>query len=336
MAGSSINPDILKRYLEGKCSREEAALVEQWYGQTEHDDIPPELDIPQHLSRVKKGISETESPREATLPARKTGKITYRIYMAAASVALLAVLSVALILSGRGHLPAADEFTEVSNTESRIIRYQLPDKSLVWLHPNARLRYAPSAFSSAGRKVSLLGEAFFDIAKNPASPFVVEAGDMRVKVLGTSFLVSPGNNQAGYEVAVVSGKVEVYSEDKNSSAVSRSVVLNPSEKASFHTLTGAVTTSKIPASDPRIETWQPASLLFDDTSLKEVARQLELKFGLEVRFEDSSLGNCMLKASFENHRLVEVLDAMSEMLELTYELTQKQVILRGSGCPENS
>ncbi len=337
MAGNSIDPDVLKRYLDGTCSPEEATEVEEWYRRIGHSGSPPEFSQPLHFLKVRRKISEIEAAHENPAPVYRTNRPTaWKRYFAAASVLLLigmAFLPGLLKTGGTDTLEKAAPVTVFTNTLSRIVKYQLPDKSTVWLHPDATLQYEEPAFSSLGRKVRLRGEAFFEIVRDPANPFIVEVDKMRVKVLGTSFLVRPSDSLANYEVAVVTGKVEVYSENRDSDASSPSVVLNPSEKASFHLPTGAVTASRITTADPHIDTWQPADLSFEDASLTEVAGQLELSFGVKVHFANSSLANCVLKASFENHRLAEVLDAMSEMLELTYEINHEQILLKGSGCP---
>ncbi len=339
MDGNSIEPEVLKRYLDGVCSPEEAARVEEWYRRIGHEGAPPEFSQPLHLLKVQRKISEIEAARENPAPVYRVNRpVTWKHYFAAASVLLLVgvtLLPRLLKTDGKGSIEHAPAATVITNTLPRIVKYQLPDKSTVWLHPDATLQYDEPAFLSAGRKIRLSGEAFFEIVRDPANPFIVEVDKMRVKVLGTSFLVRPDGGPANYEVAVVTGKVEVYSENRSSDAPSPSVVLNPSEKASFHLPTGAVTASRITTADPHIETWQPADLSFEDTSLADVAGQLELSFGVKVHFENSALANCVLKASFENHRLAEVLDAISEMLELTYEINHEQILLKGTGCPTN-
>ncbi len=340
MAGNSIDPDVLKRYLDGTCSPNEAARVEEWYRRIGHNSPPPGFSQPLHLLKVRRKIAEIEAARENPAPVYRAGSLTrWKRYVAAASVLLLLGIALlpAVLKTGGKEIPGEKaDVTVLTNTLSRIVKYQLPDQSTVWLHPAATLQYEKPAFSSAGRKVRLSGEAFFEITRDPANPFIVEVDKMRVRVLGTSFLVRPADSLMNYEVSVVTGKVEVYAEKGNPGSPSGSVVLHPSEKASFHLPTGAVTASRITAADPHIETWQPANLSFEDASLAEVARRLELSFGVKVHFENSSLANCILKASFENHRLAEVLDAISEMLELTYEINNEQILLKGSGCPAGS
>jgi transmembrane sensor len=62
----------------------------------------------------------------------------------------------------------------------------LPDGSHVWLNAASSLKY-PTAFNAGVRKVQLKGEAYFEITKNPGKPFIVDATNHTVKVLGTHF-----------------------------------------------------------------------------------------------------------------------------------------------------
>ena len=83
----------------------------------------------------------------------------------------------------------------------------LPDGSQVWLYPDSRLLF-PHRFTGNEREVSLEGQAYFKVVRNEEQPFVVSAGDMVTKVLGTEFVVAAYANDIP-KVALVSGKVEV-------------------------------------------------------------------------------------------------------------------------------
>lgn len=95
-------------------------------------------------------------------------------------------------------------FTEISTSDSIKI-FLLPDNSKITLNKNSSLWYLTN-FSE--RKVELIGEAFFEVTHNEASPFYVQAKDVSVKVLGTTFNVNT-NKKEHAEVTVISGKVKV-------------------------------------------------------------------------------------------------------------------------------
>jgi len=87
---------------------------------------------------------------------------------------------------------------------------KLSDGSQVWVNQKSNFSY-PTEFSDEKRLVKLSGEAFFDITKNPKKPFIIESGDLEVKVLGTSFNVRNYENENFAQITVRSGKVQVTS-----------------------------------------------------------------------------------------------------------------------------
>ena len=95
----------------------------------------------------------------------------------------------------------------------------LEDGTTVWLNAQSTLTY-PSHFAGKERKVAITGEAFFDVAKNPRKPFIVESQDIRLEVLGTQFNVYE-YPQTGYSrIALIEGSVKIYRGDNESESFS--------------------------------------------------------------------------------------------------------------------
>src|SRR5690606_20930247 len=103
----------------------------------------------------------------------------------------------------------------------------LMDGSRVILNAGSSLRY-PERFSGIVREVYLEGEGYFEVAKDPGRPFIVHAGPLKTKVLGTSFNINAYAGQSKMEVSVLTGKVQV--EETKSG---RSVDLLPHEKVRY-------------------------------------------------------------------------------------------------------
>jgi transmembrane sensor len=89
-------------------------------------------------------------------------------------------------------------------------QYQLvlPDGPRVWLNAASSLRF-PAGFSGKERKVTLKGEAYFEVAENAKMPFVVEAGNNVVQVLGTHFNLMAYTEEPSTNVTLLEGAVKV-------------------------------------------------------------------------------------------------------------------------------
>lgn len=148
-----------------------------------------------------------------------------------------AALSLSVILCGLGivklmtHGPVEETvvMTQFIAPEGSVSTLDLEDGTKVWLSGGARLSY-PEHFSGDDRRVNLVGEAFFDVAKAPGSRFVVESDYLDVIVKGTRFdmKTSPEPTET-QSVLLVEGSVEVMMPMKE-----EAVILNPSELLSYH------------------------------------------------------------------------------------------------------
>ena len=107
---------------------------------------------------------------------------------------------------------------------------QLPDGSRVWLNSETSIRF-PVCFMKDRRKVYLSGEAYFEVTKNASAPFHVYVEGGEVTVLGTSFNVSAYKEDAIWQTTLVSGRVQVVTDDSK-------VVVKPTEQYSIDRQTG--------------------------------------------------------------------------------------------------
>lgn len=130
---------------------------------------------------------------------RKTRRFTMPVWTRWAAAAVVAALGATLLLQ---QLPEKTQ-TIVAATDRQ--QATLPDGSIVFLKKDARLHYTAAFAKKQQRHVTLEGEAFFEVAKDPQHPFTIDAENLRVTVVGTSFLV----NTHAREVTVRSGKVQV-------------------------------------------------------------------------------------------------------------------------------
>lgn len=96
---------------------------------------------------------------------------------------------------------------EIVTTDSVKVFY-LSDKTRISLNKNSRFTY-PEKFTDSLRIVSLAGEAFFEVTADSHKPFIIQAGQTKTRVLGTSFNIKAHEKDEDVQVTVVSGKVQL-------------------------------------------------------------------------------------------------------------------------------
>jgi len=191
----------------------------------------------------------------------------YLKYMAAASI---------LFLLGLGFFfkPNVTAEKQVSFKTSDIPKsIELSDGSKIYLAANSLFQY-PETFSGEERKVTLLkGNAFFEVAKDKKHPFIITSGEIKTRVVGTSFHIQLSKSKC--EVIVVTGKVNV-------SSKGQSIDLVPNEEALF-------TSQKLIkqlADKAFLVNWYTTDVTLNQTTLKQVITLLQYKYGVSFRYND--------------------------------------------------
>lgn len=178
----------------------------------------------------------------------------------------------------------------------------LPDGTRVWLNAASSLTY-PELFGGNNRTVKLQGEAYFEVAKNKAMPFHVITSDQDVEVTGTHFNINNYKDDQLTKTTLLEGSVNV----KSAGLVK---ILIPGEQASVNTNPAIIKVKKVDVEEEIA--WKNGLFQFDNTSLKNILKQLERWYNVKVNYTDfpSKHYNGMISRSAN---LSEVL----KMLELT-------------------
>ncbi|MBV8255545.1 MAG: FecR domain-containing protein [Chitinophaga sp.] len=157
------------------------------------------------------------------------------------------------------------------------IRIALADGTRVWVNAASELIY-PSAFNGPTREVQVHGEAYFEVAVNVQQPFIVQAGEVSVQVLGTSFNVNTYNTNI--QTTLTSGKVSATADGKK-------VVLSPGQQAVYHPQTGDLQQLTV---ETRIFTaWKDGDVYFEEENLSTIVKSLSRSYDYEFKFEDATL-----------------------------------------------
>ena len=151
----------------------------------------------------------------------------------------------------------------------------LADGSKVWMNSASTLKY-PTAFSGKERKVYLTGEAYFEVAKNAAMPFIVKTSKAEVQVLGTHFNVMAYDDEANCKTTLLEGSVRV-----QSSAIIN--VIRPGQQAIINSQGQQKITSDINI-DEEIA-WKNGFFIFKDAGIKGIMQQASRWYDLDVVYE---------------------------------------------------
>lgn len=191
------------------------------------------------------------------------------------------------------------ETISLINQDERIKLIHLADGSKVWLNKNATLVYS-SQFTGTERKVSLTGEAFFEVTQDKEKPFVISTKYSDVTVLGTSFNVIAEALKT--EVSVTTGKVKVSSLTKPNS-----IIIEPGYSASCtsESLTSSATKNSNYAS------WKTGAFVFDNTPLNQVIADLRTYYPEQIVITYPGKDTCKLKARFNQARLSEIIEVIN-------------------------
>lgn len=191
----------------------------------------------------------------------------YLKYMAAASILFLVGLGIYF----KSGIAVEKQLTFKTSDAPESI--QLSDGSKIYLAANSLFQY-PEKFLGEERKVSLLkGNAFFEIAKDKKHPFIISSGEIKTRVVGTSFHIQLSKSKC--EVIVVTGKVNV-------STKGQSVDLVPKEEALFM----AQKLTKQMADKSFLVNWYNTDVTLNQTTLKQVITILQYKYGVSFQYNN--------------------------------------------------
>lgn len=171
------------------------------------------------------------------------------------------------------------EYNTITTPKGGQYQIVLPDGSKVWLNAASYLKF-PSTFARlVNRKVELSGEAYFEVAKDKAHPFIVESNKQTVEVLGTHFNISSYPDEQLIKTTLLEGSVSV-----NKSGTKESALLKPGEQLQLSS-----NNMEIVAVDVQSEVaWKNGYFKFKDDRIEDIMQQLSRWYNIEVKYEGAT------------------------------------------------
>lgn len=173
-------------------------------------------------------------------------------------------------------------FNTISTARGNQYMLILSDGTKVWLNAASSMRF-PTSFKGNERKVEITGEAYFEIAGNPAMPFKVMAGGGEIQVLGTHFNVNAYSDETTVKTTLLEGAVAVRKDDTR-------LVLSPGQQAKFRPQPRPAgnerTITLLKDVDTGHETaWKDGFFWFENTDVHTLMRQVSRWYDVDVEFK---------------------------------------------------
>ena len=299
------------------------------------------------LSVIQKAIREQNEPEKPgqvsidELPEADAGKKGIRrwLFIAAACIILLGT-GYFLLRKNKGLSEETRQFeTIVTRTGSKTL-INLPDSSTVLLNSASRFGYNKT-FGIDGREMELAGEAYFDIHKNAEAPLVIHAGNVIIRVLGTTFNVRANPEDNFVEATLIKGSIEV----SLRTDPERRILLRPNEKIVIRRSEGlqgdkiidslhknkneVIAVTKVepdPSDSSYIETvWTKDKMIFHKELFTSLARKMERWYNVRIVLSDAGLNDMEFTGSLEKESLQEALNALQHLARFNYRIEGKTV-----------
>ncbi len=319
-----------------------------WNTPNEQDEEFMEATFHLHSDRMKARGFEIEFDELETGSINldndtKRGHFKLFLFSGLALVSIIALVFFSFFYQADSPVAEKMAQSEVSTKNGSRTKIQLPDGTAVWLNSNSKLVYDNKHYGTTIREVSLTGEAYFDVVKNPAKPFIIHTSKMDIKVLGTAFNVKCYPNEKNTETSLIRGSIEVTLKDRQ-----EKIIMKPNEKLILSNDDLKPQVANIPKIEPMptkaspvfelghvtisskdntvVESaWVYNKLAFEDESISEVALKMERWYNVKITVTDESLNKYKIGGTFVNESLEQALKGLQFLVPFNYTIKENEV-----------
>ena len=321
---------LLLDYFRGLISEENRQRIDEWRSASKENDR--KFDTVLELVMDVRSLDVLKNTDVEAALKRVNARISYerhaylrRLERVAAVLTIpLLLATIWLSLHYIHHYKYSEPVYCEMHTETGVIGHvALPDGTEVTLNSGSTLRY-PNEFTGGKRQVKLIGEGYFNVRKDPKLPFSVTMSDgSSVQVYGTQFNVDayPGEDCV---TTLVRGSVGFSYTDKNRRR--QEIRLVPNQQV---TRTTDGTVSVVGIKSTNASAWKDAKIILESTSLKQILKKLQHRFGVKFKVRDKE----MLNYTFSGGDIsIRSLDHVLESLRISSGINWKYINPANSQC----
>ncbi|MEI6047308.1 MAG: FecR domain-containing protein [Bacteroidota bacterium] len=349
-----MNKELLEKYCSNSCTEKELSSVLAWFEESAGtfegkyllynvwDELPDnddnlKINFDLLLDKIHHAVNLAQSGK--LLQIADHVLITYKrranfitILTRVAAILLLPVLGFGLYMSFKYQSARYSQasvnmaYNEVYSSVDAITKVTLPDGSKIWLNHSSSLKY-PAIFRGDSRVVELNGEGYFEVAHNLKIPFIVKAGDLQIKALGTTFNIMAYTDEARIETSLIDGKVELQRMNLKGEMIPL-LKMKPADLAVFKKSNFEISTRTI--GDGRYFSWKDGKLVFNAEPMDEVVKKLSRWFNVDIRIKDPALRELTYTATFSQETLPQVMELIALVSPVSYSISNRKMVSPGT------
>lgn len=331
---NKANWDLIAKYYSDECNQQEIDELMIWVNQNKENKLlfnevkndlelinlnksMNKVNVDSAWEKVKNRILEDDEQliAEVSKESTQVRKLNF--------TTVLKYAAIVLVVLGIG-FTATRVISNLNNTKIYADNQEqgkeviLPDGTKVYLNSDSYLTF-PKKFAAAERRVTLKGEAFFDVTKNKEKPFIIESHSAEVKVLGTSFNVNAKLPNNEIQVYVQTGLVQLARKNNHTNKI----LINPGD---LGTLTDQ-SVEKTKNTNVNIISWKTKEIIFENDNLKDVLNTLNKTYNVNIYTENTDITNLSYTSTFKDQKIDSILNVICLTLDLKTVKTDKGIEL---------
>jgi len=349
-----MDKELLKKYFSNCCTEEELTSVLAWFEESAPtsegksilfniwEEIPDEesnlqIDFDSILDKIHHEVNLDQSKKlleeaDQNLIKYQRRKHFINILTRVAAILMLPVFTFGLYISFKytstihGQISVNQAYNEAFSSVDAITKVTLPDGSNVWLNHSSTLKY-PARFQGDFRTVELRGEGYFEVTHNPKIPFIVKAGEIQIKAIGTAFNIMAYPDADRIETSLINGSVELQRTETDGNVIPL-LKMKPTDLAIIQKNNTEISIRTI--TDDRYFSWKDGKLVFNKEPMCEVVKKLSRWFNVDIQVKDPELLELTYTATFIHETLPQVMELISMVSPVSYSISDRKETSSGS------
>lgn len=323
---------LARQYFAGQISREgekelylylrqdeaKLALFRQWEEEWEaaHEDSDNTREA---WRRLTEALRSEDKPVDYDNSETKPKARIYGLYRRVAAVAAIFILAFgAGLLAMKVLNDRPERYYALTAPMGSTSRFEMADGTVVWLNAGTTLRYS-DRFGSDNRRVTLDGEAYFEVARHEGKEFTVSTKGYNVVVKGTHFDVSAYNDDPDITTSLMQGHVVIERGDKT-------LDMRPGDQVSLDKHTGKFTATRMSGD---VSAWKTDMVDYSSITLADLAKRLSRQYNVSIYVHGHRLRQTRVSITLNNVLTIdEVMDALRNVTHAKVSRQGKNIVLR--------